>query len=178
MLTENDFETLVICTEAIINKRPLAVKSVDEKGISAISPYDFLYPSVSCHSKNYLMVPQVPSNDDMKSHIQRLSKVINEFENRLKNDYILTLQKREKWALERPNIAVNDIVMMVDASPRYDWRLARVTEVIDSRDGLARRVKIETAEYAGIKNVYERNRNQLVRLELDWTPANVGKEKN
>ena len=72
------------------------------------------------------------------------------------------LQARPKWRSREENLAVGDIVMMVDEQIRRgDWR----TGVIIDTDGgeLVRTVTIRTA---GGKE-FSRDRTKVVRLELD-----------
>lgn len=43
-------------------------------------------------------------------------------------EYVPTLQQRHKWLLNKRNLAVNDLVLVVDKTvPRSRWLLGRVT---------------------------------------------------
>lgn len=67
----------------------------------------------------------------------------NEFWQRWKHEYLLNLQQRQKWQKTTRNSQMNNIVILqVDNSPRNEWKLARVVEVIPSADGIVRKVKL------------------------------------
>ena len=58
---------------------------------------------------------------------------------------MLNLQKREKWQKQKSNIAVGNVVLMVDSAvARCHWLLAVVDEVKFSVDGLVRSVVVRT----------------------------------
>ena len=77
--------------------------------------------------------------------------------------YLQDLQLRQKWHQESPEIAVDDVVLQVEAGlPRGVWPLAVVTSTKTSHDGRVRSVDIKTT-----KSNYTRPVNKLVKLELD-----------
>ena len=57
-----------------------------------------------------------------------------------------SLQQRQKWSKPQRNLAVNDIVLLLDEStPRSSWPLGRVIEVYSNRrDGLVRSARVKT----------------------------------
>ena len=70
----------------------------------------------------------------------------NIFWNRWRHEYLDSINKRQKWTGARRNVAVNDIVLIVDENTaRNEWKLARVVEAIPSTDGLVRSVKLQLA---------------------------------
>ncbi|MCG8432341.1 MAG: hypothetical protein MJA29_14380 [Candidatus Omnitrophica bacterium] len=55
-----------------------------------------------------------------------------------------SLQPRGKWIEEESNMAVGDVVLMMDRqNPRGNWPLAKIMEVMPSGDGLVRSVKVK-----------------------------------
>ena len=57
-------------------------------------------------------------------------------------EYVPTLQQRHKWLLNKQNLAVNDLVLVVDNTvPRCRWLLGRVTRVFPGKD-----LRVRTAE--------------------------------
>ena len=57
---------------------------------------------------------------------------------------MLTLQKREKWVKERRNVAIGDIVLIVEeTSARCHWPLGRVIEVHEGRNKRVRSVTLK-----------------------------------
>ena len=75
-------------------------------------------------------------------HVQHLA---NQFWSKWLKLYLPELQKRSKWTNVNINLAVGDLVLLVDEkTPRNLWPLARVTEVKQGKDGLVRTVKVKT----------------------------------
>ena len=71
----------------------------------------------------------------------------NLFWKRWIREYLPSLQQRQKWNRPQRNVAVDDIVLVLDNNkPRNSWPLARVLEVHTSRnDGLVRSMKLRTS---------------------------------
>jgi hypothetical protein len=76
--------------------------------------------------------------------------MVNHFWRRWLREYLPTITERKKWLRRLPNLAVNDIVLIINPdSPRGHWPIGRVLETIMSQDGVVRaaRVKTSTGEY-------------------------------
>ena len=70
----------------------------------------------------------------------------NEFWTRWRKEYLLNLQQRQKWTAVRPNLRVDDIVLVADLDcPRNQWPLGRIVEIYPSNDGLVRKVSVKVA---------------------------------
>ena len=55
------------------------------------------------------------------------------------------LQQRQKWICPQRNAAVGDVVLIKDeTTPRSEWPLAKIIEVIPGSDGLVRQVRVKT----------------------------------
>ena len=77
-------------------------------------------------------------------------------------EYIPTLQERQKWLYPKRNLAVGDLVLIVDESlPRGRWPLGLVEEVFPDAKGNVRRVVVRTA---GAKR-FRRDVRKLCLLE-------------
>ena len=73
------------------------------------------------------------------------------------------LHNRPKWQKTMRNLAIDDLVIIVDESiHRDDWKLGRIDSVTIT-DGHVRRVAVRRAD----GKIVERDRNKIVRLELD-----------
>ena len=58
-----------------------------------------------------------------------------------------TLQQRHKWLLNKRNLAVNDLVLVVDRTvPRSGWLLGRVTKVFPVEDSRVRTAEVKTKD--------------------------------
>ena len=86
----------------------------------------------------------------------------NEFWSRFKKEYLQASQERPKWNTVRRNLAVNDVVLIMDEdTPRNKWAMGRVTEVFPSEDGLVRKVDLKVA---GSASALKRPVTKLVLL--------------
>lgn len=73
--------------------------------------------------------------------------MVQTFWTRWRQEYLHTLQRRNKWVTETENLQVDDIVTVrKEKTPPCDWGLARVIEVVPGRDNLVREVKIFTGK--------------------------------
>ena len=74
---------------------------------------------------------------------RQVQYLANQFWTRWVKEYLPTLQSRQKWIKPHKNVAVGDIVLVVDNSPRNSWTLGRIMEVVSDRRGIIRIVKVK-----------------------------------
>lgn len=127
---------------AIINSRPLTIEHLNDP--TSLEP---LTPNHILMMKSNIIFPPpgefVSSDLYLRKRWRQVQFLANEFWTRWKKEYLLNLQQRQMWQKEKRNTKVNDIVILQeDSSPRNQWRLARVTEVYPSTDGIVRKVKL------------------------------------
>lgn len=69
------------------------------------------------------------------------------FWKRWHNEYLTSLQQRQKWRTPRENIKLNDIVVLREPNiPQSHWVLARVIKLHPGKDGKVRIVTIKTSK--------------------------------
>ena len=145
--------TTVLCEAMeIINSRPLVEVSTDPDSPTVLSPATLLtqkFDTMSAPEGNFQQTSYVA-----KDHWKLVQSLANMFAEKWKQEYLTPLTSRTKWQLERPNIQVGDVVLLVDEQQkRSAWPLARVVEAPESNDGKVRKVKLkvvrenETKEY-------------------------------
>ena len=145
-LDTSTLRTFLYETMAIINSRPLTAQNLnDPLGPEPLTPNHL----IMMKSK----IPLPPAGQFVKEDVyarhrwRKVQYLAKEFWQRWKKEYIMTLQKRNKWSKKQRNITVGDIVILKnDDLFRGDWRLARVLETKTDDDGLVRRVKLLTAD--------------------------------
>ena len=108
------------------------------------------------------LLPTVISPTELV-HLLRwqLQQIANRFYERFTSEYIPQLQHRSKWSTVKPNLQVNDIVLVAEEdTSRGKWPLGIITEVELSSDGLVRAAMVRF-------NGKEKRRpiNKLVFLE-------------
>ena len=155
--------TVISEVEAIVNRRPITCVGVDGKDLEALSPADILYPGVPSYS-GISILPLAPVGCvDFHATWKRARALVDSFWKRWSSDYVASLVARSKWKRLAPNIAVGEVVLVVDESRRRDdWKLGRVVDV-EGSDGCVRRARVRMAD----GGIILRDRTKLVRMEVE-----------
>lgn len=129
--------------ESIVNGRPITKVSDDPRNWTHSPPIICCYfeEDQQCH-------PELFSRYDNYScrRWRQVQYFSNLFWRPWTREYLTSLQQRQKWNKPQRNLAVNDIVLLLDENtPRSIWPLERVIEVYSNRgDGLVRSAKVKT----------------------------------
>ena len=165
ILTFEELSTLACDIEAILNSRPLVPASDDPNDLEALTPNMLL----TGKSVRYIPLqdpkPLATMKKFAKNPLKRWLHIQNfaaHFWRRWTKEYLSTLQLRNKWTRELPNINPGDIVLLTDekSSPLH-WPLARVIQTYPGNDKVTRTVQIKTA-----KGVYDRPTHKLRKLPI------------
>ncbi|XP_041631126.1 uncharacterized protein [Drosophila kikkawai] len=136
-LTFEEYSTLPIQIEGLLNSRPLC------------APSD--------HSLN----PQTPSH--FLTGQPLTSTKVQGFWKRWNLEYLNTLQARTKWQQDAQNIAMNTLVVLKESNqPPSKWLLGRVVEVHPDQDQRVRVVTVKTA-----RGTYKRPITKIAVLPLN-----------
>lgn len=135
-LTFEELSTLLNQIEACLNSRPICPTTSDPSDNSALTPGHFLIGDA-------LLAPPEGTSDSINTNIltrwQLVQKLKNDFWNRWQREYLIRLQQRPKWATKRPNVAKNDLVLVIeDNLPPSRWIMGRVLETHAGTDGMVR----------------------------------------
>lgn len=135
--------TVLLEAMTIVNSRPLTVENIaDPTGPEPLTPNQLLTMKFGVIAPS---PPGVFEKEDLYAR-KRWSKVqylTEQFWICWRKKYFASLQVRQKWNYQQPNVGVGDIVLLKeDGFGRGQWRLARVVEVFPSQDQLIRKVKI------------------------------------
>ncbi|XP_060831545.1 uncharacterized protein LOC132915753 [Bombus pascuorum] len=159
LLTFEQFNTLIIEIEAILNSRPLTPISSDPNDLLVLTPGHFLIGDslMSLRERDFR---DVPSN--RLSRWQHLQQIRQHFWNRWHKEYLNELSNRSKWNKGGHNIQEGAIVILrEDNVPSMQWPLGRVIKVHPGDDGVIRTATIQTA-----KNIVDRGIKRLVPLPI------------
>ena len=160
LLALPELHTLIPEVEAMLNSRPLTFVDQDIDGGATISPAHFLNltssPRLSLPASAdlpdapevHLYLPTTDPAEELRRTWQASLSILDYFWSIWEKDYLQLLrqstnrQHRQHATVDR-SPAVNDVVIVQsDGQPRASWPLGRVTDVIQSRDGLIRSARV------------------------------------
>ncbi|XP_025205862.1 uncharacterized protein LOC112602140 [Melanaphis sacchari] len=144
ILTYEEFETLCVRVEGILNSRPLTPASMDPHDCTALTPGHFLIgqPLLAVPEEN---ITEAPMN--RLTRWQLLRQMHQSFWKRWSQEYLHTLQGRRKWTSTQDNLKVDDLVIVeAPNQPPSVWRMGRITAVHPGPDGTVRVVTIITQD--------------------------------
>lgn len=141
ILTADQLYTLVTQIEACMNARPLFRQSDDPTDLNPITP---------AHLAIGRSTFQLPLIEDVSQVVEdRLTiwglrqKMLQQFWSSWKEDYLTSLQTRNKWFDIEANLSPGDIVVLAkENTPPSAWPLGKVITTTAGEDGLVREAKI------------------------------------
>ncbi|XP_036347246.1 uncharacterized protein LOC118756600 [Rhagoletis pomonella] len=143
VLWYNQLQTLAARIEACLNSRPITPLYDDPNDKLALTPGDFLIgaPLIAVPEAT---VTAIPSNR-IKQWLW-VRHVHQKFWQRWSEEYLSTLQTRNKWQKPTRDVRRGDVVLVrnENLAPTH-WRLGRITEIHPGSDGLTRNVTLRTA---------------------------------
>ena len=170
LLNYYEFLTILKETQAVINDRPLVASSEDA--------LDVITPSMLTHGKKLkpfresFVESEIPGKTNAKARWQKRTDHMDHLCNIWRKQYWDSLQRCAKWFTKQPNIKVDDLVVVHEEKvKRGYWKLARIVDILPSRDGSVRKVNISLPRFdengkAALPTILERSVRQLCLLEL------------
>ncbi|KAL0871503.1 hypothetical protein ABMA27_005221 [Loxostege sticticalis] len=161
LLTYEEFSTVLIQIEGILNSRPLCpIPTSDKEDIQILTPAHFLIGRTPVALPDYDYV-EVPSS--RLNHFQLLQQMQQNFWQSWSRDYLGVLQQRTKWRCAKgPALAIGTVVIIKDVRlPTCQWALGRISEVHPGADGEVRVATIKTS-----KGIVKRAFNNLCPLPI------------
>ena len=143
-LTFEEMNTVFVQIEACLNSRPLLEQqSHNTDGIQPITPAHLLI------GKALKAYPEKDIDPKMTCRGRWIlcQHMVQCFWKRWSSEYLVLLQRRNKWTRTQPNLGVGDIVLMKDGSDfKTHWALARVTKIFPGDDDLVRTVEVKACK--------------------------------
>ena len=143
LVSDEVLSTVMAEAVNILNSRPLTHNSDSPLDEQPLTPNHLLHLR-PCPG----LPPGIFDKDDLSCRRawRQAQYLANLFWRRWTSEYLPTLLERKKWNTPRTNLEVGDLVLLADESfPRGKWPLGRIVEVMPSRDGLVRTVKVKTS---------------------------------
>ena len=136
------FHTFLIEVERILNDRPLVRNTSQADNLDPLTPSKLLL----LHSNSCLPSGVFVDKDRYRRRWRQAQLLANTFWKRWLREYLPTLQRRRKWLKPKRNLALKDLVLLVDKDcPRGKWPMAIVEEVFPDEKGVVRQVTVRTA---------------------------------
>ena len=151
ILTYEEFYTILVQIEGLLNSRPLCVLSSDPSDVTALTPNHFL----NVTSAKFLPVEDFTDQSDNRlTRYQLLDKMTQSFWKRWSQEYLTSLQQREKWNHPSKPIQLGTVVIVRDNNCHpLCWPLGVIEEVYPGRDNIVRTVKVRTSAGSYIRPV-------------------------
>ncbi len=156
-VTEEVLRTVLTEIEGILNSKPLGYISSDISDINPVTPSHLLMGRLDGS------LPQVvyPQSEMISRKRWRHSQILTDlFWSAFIKYYLPNLQTRSKWQKDVEDIAIGNVVMLVDPQlPRAMWLIGKVINVMPSKDG-----HIRTAEVLIKDRTYTRPVSRMIVL--------------
>lgn len=155
---EEVLRNFLIEAEYTINSRPLTYQSIDPDTLEPLTPNMILQ-----HGGQVIYSPCVSSQSEVGLKPYQYSQHLADmFWKRWIREYLPVLTKRTKWFEDGKQLAVGDIIVIVDENaPRNLWKKGIIEQIHPSVDGKVRSVTIKT-----FTGVYKRPVAKLARLDV------------
>ena len=132
---------------ATVNSRPIAVNNLTDPESPMLTPNHLLTakPSIIDSPPGSFDSTEIYGNKMWK----KTQQFAEEFWKIWKSEYLSKITKRQRWERPAPNVAIGDIVLLVEENaPRNHWHTGIVDEVFPGKDGMVRKVKVKLANSA------------------------------
>ncbi|GFW15395.1 integrase catalytic domain-containing protein [Trichonephila clavipes] len=151
-LTYEEFLTVIIQIEGMLNSRPLVPLSSDLDDLNVLTPSHFLIG----RSITSIVEPDLTNlNENRLDNWQKITKIIQLIWKIWSVDYLNSLQQRNKWHFEKKNAKIGDMVIIKeDNLPSCQWSLGRINNIYPGKDSKVRVVEVKTTRGTSPLNWY------------------------
>ncbi|GFX31469.1 integrase catalytic domain-containing protein [Trichonephila clavipes] len=159
-LTYEEFLTVIIQIEGMLNSRPLVPLSSDLDDLNVLTPSHFLIG----RSITSIVEPDLTNlNENRLDNWQKITKIIQLIWKRWSVDYLNSLQQRNKWHFEKKNAKIGDMVIIKeDNLPSCQWSLGRINNIYPGKDSKVRVVEVKTT-----RGIFKRPISKLCILPIE-----------
>uniref|UniRef100_A0A1I7VGA1 DUF5641 domain-containing protein n=1 Tax=Loa loa TaxID=7209 RepID=A0A1I7VGA1_LOALO len=177
LLKEEEFITLIVEIEALLNTRPLTYVGFDDYRV--IRPIDFISPTssfeipIASEDEGDEYVPHpIKTKDKLVEYWNNTLKTLDVFCKVWRDEYLTSLREKTQRELVSPKLVENrkprenEIVLLAEPNiPRGIWKLAKIVSFKEGRDGSIRRAAVQLPNGRQV----ERSVNQLCHMEVNET---------
>lgn len=159
LFSYEEFLTLLIQIEAMLNSRPLTPLSAEIDDLEVLTPAHFLI------GRPLTAIPEPPLLDIKSNRLslwQKTNKVVDTVWKKWSNSYLNNQQQRSKWMFKKSNIKIGDMVIVKeDNVPVCKWPLGRIIKIYPGKDKIIRVVDVKTQT-----GIFKRTISRLCLLPL------------
>ena len=170
-LTLDELTTVIIEIETTLNNRPLTYMHDDNEGVShALTPASLIYGRRIATTPSSCQFEITSTSKALTKRAKHQHHALNSFIRLWLREYLLSLQERRSIKVAKGSsrkIQTGDIVILKeDGTSRCLWKLAKVTETIEGRDGAIRSARVQLLSKNKVIQL-RRPIQHLVPLEAD-----------
>lgn len=151
IVTEEVLCTALLEVEGILNAKPLGYASSD------IADPDPITPNLLLMGRRDASLPQViygPGHFITSRRWKQSQVIADHFWSQFIRRYLPGLQLRQKWRDLTPDLAVGQVVMIVDSQlPRAMWPVGKISKVFPGADGVVRSAEVQVKDHTYIRPV-------------------------
>ena len=168
LLTFEELTTISCQIEAFLNSRPLLpMTSHNSDGLECLTPGHFLFLD---STRTYPEDPTMPEEPRLLQRWERCQSVVRHLWKRWSREYLHILQARTKWQHVRPNLQVDDVVIIEPVGEFTSrWPIGKITKIHPGEDGLVRVVTIQEPKTPAGRYPNPKKR-PVVKLSLLYRP--------
>ncbi|XP_072400545.1 uncharacterized protein [Diabrotica undecimpunctata] len=141
-VTFEEFNTLIIQIEGILNSRPLFEMSSSPNDLSPITPSHFLI------GRPLTSLPEYDVDNIAScrlSRFQHVQQLYQQFWHQFSKQYVSQLHQQYKWKDPSTKIRLGTLVLIkTDSVPPCKWSTGRITKLYPGRDGETRVAEVTT----------------------------------
>ena len=140
-----ELSTVLVEVESVINCRPLTYVYDDQEGISfALTPSYLIYGRRIISTPNATHYEIMSTCVSLTKRVKYHQRLLEQFTNRWRREYLLSLREHHSVKHPRPQIKVGDVVLLLDdGTKRSFWKLAVVNKLIQGNDDKVRAAVIK-----------------------------------
>ncbi|GFT26577.1 integrase catalytic domain-containing protein [Trichonephila clavipes] len=181
-LTYEEFLTVIIQIEGMLNSRPLVPLSSDLDDLNVLTPSHFLIG----RSITSIVEPDLTNlNENRLDTWQKITKIIQLIWKRWSVDYLNSLQQRNKWHFEKKNAKIGDMVIIKeDNLPSCQWSLGRINNIYPGKGSKVRVGEVKTTRdgdrfnscqviYSQFGLAIHQNDHQARRRFVEWAQNEI-----
>ncbi|GFX09219.1 integrase catalytic domain-containing protein [Trichonephila clavipes] len=158
ILSHEEFLTLVVQIEAVLNSRPICPLSNDPNDVETLTPAHFLVGSslVAVPDPDYTEIPM-----NILSRWQLVQRMNQHFWLKWSSEYLNRLQQRPKWCKGNVGFKEGDLVLVTPSenSDSLKWHLARILKLHPGKDNIVRVVTLKDKQ-----GIYKRPVTKIANL--------------